>query len=972
MPDKLRERTDFYGAMQEELKEIDRRRKTDSPTSPERAGESPAANPRTAQSASPVNLSKKELTEEQKEAEWKAACHRRQLFGISISGGGIRSATFALGVLQGLARKNILQAADYLSTVSGGGYIGTWLQGILYRAEQAGIAAETANPGVATPDPYEPLKNLVPGPASEDPISFLRKYSNYLAPRRGLSVDSLIIPMIWSRNMVLNQAIIIAAFLAALLLAFFPGVGFGSAIVSGSTSKSNLYLILAIVMGGISIIFMSRSLSAIAQRTFLGSRQATNTGQDTNASDSGSEVFFFVVIPIFLAVVLLMLAIFSNQPAWFVPTHPWMGSVFLFVLLGCLQAFGGFRRCYAAQRENPESRRQTVKNRIVPFVHIAWMTVLTGLFTMLLLYGLTEFIRTWQPASAFGSQLTIAFAPPLYVLVLMAGIVLQIGLMGRDFPDASREWLSRAGTLFWIVCAVWIVYFSLTLFIPYGLSVGWQDHGGSITSAVGAWLATTAAAVFSGKSGKTNGAEQGNGNKTSSTLDLIARYGPYVAITGFLVMMAFVVQWLLHGDLSSLAYDSYWNAFPVLASADKAFVGVLFFGAVAVFYILSSRVNINEFSMHHFYKNRLVRCYLGPRDPKNSQNKRRPDLFTGFDPQDDIELAKLVCATPTKWHKPYPILNATLNVTAGTDLATQERKGLPWMFTPLYSGFASARSQEDRDARGDKVGLPETYAATSTLGSSGGIGIGTAMAISGAAANPNWGSHSAPQTAFLLTLFNVRLGWWVGNPRKLENFKRPGPRTALLWLFRELFGELDEASGYLNLSDGGHFENLGLYELVRRRCHYVIAIDGEQDADYQFEGLGGAVRKCRADFGVNIVINPRPIQLKDGISHFHCAVGRIYYPESPELGWLLYIKSSVTGDEPADVEQYRRSHPDFPQQSTLQQFFNESQFESYRELGLHAINVALANGDSFPANEREKYKTFFEGLEKRWKVEPAS
>ena len=203
-----------------------------------------------------------------------------------------------------MARKNILQSADYLSTVSGGGYIGTWLQGILYRAEQAA----TANAGAAAPDPYAPLKNLVPGPASEDPISFLRKYSNYLAPRRGLSVDSLIIPMIWSRNMVLNQAIIIAAFLAAFLLAFFPGVGFGSAIVSGSTSKSNLYLILAIVMALISIFFMSRRLSAIAERTFLGSRQAINAGQGTNSSDSASEVFFFVVIPIFLAVVLLMLA----------------------------------------------------------------------------------------------------------------------------------------------------------------------------------------------------------------------------------------------------------------------------------------------------------------------------------------------------------------------------------------------------------------------------------------------------------------------------------------------------------------------------------------------------------------------------------------------------------------------------------------------------------------------------------------
>jgi hypothetical protein len=211
------------------------------------------------------------------------------------------------------------------------------------------------------------------------------------------------------------------------------------------------------------------------------------------------------------------------------------------------------------------------------------------------------------------------------------------------------------------------------------------------------------------------------------------------------------------------------------------------------------------------------------------------------------------------------------------------------------------------------------------------------------------------------------LGWWMGNPSNRKTFTRSGPLIALWWLFRELFGFVDEGSKYLNLSDGGHFENLGMYELVRRRCRYVIAIDGEADPDYRFEGLGGAVRKCRADFGIHIDINPRPIQLKDGLSRAHCVVGRIRYPEGNKNGWLLYIKSSVTGDEPADVEEYRREHPDFPQQSTLEQFFSESQFESYRMLGAHVASVVLDRYD--PGDECDPEEVFAH-LRARWEVPP--
>jgi len=138
--------------------------------------------------------------------------------------------------------------------------------------------------------------------------------------------------------------------------------------------------------------------------------------------------------------------------------------------------------------------------------------------------------------------------------------------------------------------------------------------------------------------------------------------------------------------------------------------------------------------------------------------------------------------------------------------------------------------------------------------------------MSGAAASPNWGSHSNPGTAFLMTMFNVRLGWWLFNPRRSalagasltevpDQVDWPSPRFAPLELAKQLLGMADDTSKYVYLSDGGHFDNMGLYELVRRRCYRIVICDSEQDEDYFFEGIANAIRKCRVDFGVEITLD---------------------------------------------------------------------------------------------------------------------
>jgi hypothetical protein len=124
------------------------------------------------------------------------------------------------------------------------------------------------------------------------------------------------------------------------------------------------------------------------------------------------------------------------------------------------------------------------------------------------------------------------------------------------------------------------------------------------------------------------------------------------------------------------------------------------------------------------------------------------------------------------------------------------------------------------------------------------------------------------------------------------------------------------------LSDGGHFDNMELYELVRRRCRYIVICDSEDDGALNFEGIGMAIRKARIDFGVDVALDLRSLQrIKDSAySASPCVVGTVTYPEDPDSpGTVVYIKSSLTGDEPADVLNYKNQHPVFPHDSTTNQ-----------------------------------------------------
>jgi hypothetical protein len=302
-----------------------------------------------------------------------------------------------------------------------------------------------------------------------------------------------------------------------------------------------------------------------------------------------------------------------------------------------------------------------------------------------------------------------------------------------------------------------------------------------------------------------------------------------------------------------------------------------------------------------------------------------------------------------------PVVNVALNLVGGSRLAWQERKAESFVFTPIACGSPALR-EDPLTGQGQGRYIPSQFYAgdeSDSALSGNGVSLATAIAISGAAASPSMGYHSSPATAFLMTLFNVRLGAWLPNPGwqpsdsprdapngseqkmlPLDVMMNSGPRNALYPLLREMLGRTDDTKDSVYLSDGGHFENLGLYEMVRRRCRYIVVSDAGCDPQAGFEDLGGAIRKVRIDLGVNIDVDTVRIvarQKWDEKTSTFFALGTIHYPEGK--GHLLYLKPGCPAKIPTDVRAYSLKSEGFPHESTADQWFSESQFESYRKLG---------------------------------------
>ena len=532
--------------------------------------------------------------------------------------------------------------------------------------------------------------------------------------------------------------------------------------------------------------------------------------------------------------------------------------------------------------------------------------------------------------------------PALLTLVLgfshlYAGYTSNWG--GRQI-DATREWSARFSAWLLIVISGWLAIFGLVILGPIG--AGWlHDNfpralqaGKTVTGAIG--MVSGAFTLWKGYSAGTPGKGE-SGAPLGSALAL--------ATTIFVVFLVVLFAWIGR-EVVELALGLAGRPAARFGSGVAVWVTL---GVAASLFLLglgsALLIDTNKFSLHAMYRARLIRAYLGASRPSG---ERDPNRFTGFDDKDNLHMRTLwpepgtrnfACGRP-----PYHVVNAALNLVGGERLAWQERKAESFTFSPLYCGssnhgYRPTWSSSAPDAQG--------------YGGSRGLTLGTAMTISGAAVSPNMGYHSSTIVSFVLTLFNVRLGWWLGNPGHAgrDVYQRSAPKSSLALIRDEALGRTDARHPYVYLSDGGHFDNLGLYEMVLRRCHTIVVSDGGCDPTASFQDLGNAVRKIRIDLGIPVEFTEPPfaIHARDGVGAAkagkYCAIGRIKYgcvDKGAEDGVLLYLKPAFYGEEPKDVLNYARTSAAFPHESTGDQFFSESQFESYRALGSHVIDQVLA------------------------------
>lgn len=878
-------------------------------------------------------------------------------WALCLSGGGIRSASFALGIVQCFAansvvskrsmaeRESILQQFEYLSTVSGGGYIGSWLSAWLYQASD--LSAEGRPLAGHADQVITGLNRRLQDHSEEEPINNLRRNTHYLAPRfSGLSPD------IWSdvaaigRNLLLNWLLFFPPLLFLIVLT--KALNFGFADVATTTAPASW--IEGMVLASLLCILCALVFAA-ANRPV---RRLINLPQSYFLCFDLAAFMVGALILVFVLATPKEQAEFGQSATWlasFVENYvhlnatyiPYFGgAVFGFALYFVSWFLAYFWKLFPVtpgQRPRGYRRRYTL-------VDLASWSAAGIAFGLLVVTGLQLYERLSEPSIETKLIIgVVAGVPWMLAARIIADVVFVVCADSIPGPDANPEYQSRAGGLYTLTQILWLLWFGPILF--------------------GSWLAqefstvvTSLIASVGGLSGVL-GLLVGNSSKTPSvpqeikslrrylTLDRLASIATGLFTLALLVCFSFVINrlfaWITGVPTTLAGHPAWWPYVIVFLAAPGAL-------SLVAGYI----ININLYSLHGLYRNRLVRAFLGASRSEDAR-KITKNRFTDFDPADSPRLYQLwahgVVPLRNNW-RPLHVLNVALNLVSSKNLAWQERMAAPFTFSPLHAGSGSSAYPNGAFRRTyPTIGNEETYAGGDRVG----LTLGTAMAISGAAVSPNMGYNSSPGVSFLMALFNVRLGWWLSNPM-FDHYWARSPTFALRPFFMEMFGLTSENERWVYLSDGGHFENLGLYEMVRRRCRLIVVSDAGCDPKYDFDDLGNALRKIWIDLGVRIDFTgldqlkkrfkrrPTPAQEQP-----YWAVGHIRYGDADQResadGLILYIKAGLHGTECMDVLSYATTHKEFPHESTANQFFTESQFESYRALGYEIAYKALCEAE---------------------------
>lgn len=833
--------------------------------------------------------------------------------GLAFSGGGIRSATFNLGVLKALHDLRLLKHIDYLSTVSGGGYIGAWWSA--WRARWGKEFPETPASSQVWTNVSQKEMNREP-----EEVRHLREFSNFLSPRIGFFESEM-----WGAIM-------------AVLSAVLPAIIVASAVIA---------LMFLGWLGATSVILADVFSLPIPGPPWLGART--------------------------VLIVLIIVSYVAFEDRWGrqgkAESLHWSWKAFhlLLITLITLGIYFGWRWLKASPLLD------AIPNNSV--------------------HGCWEWATSIEPPQNNAFSFSPAFSPYLFAAPLLwAGVALLfLGprlIMMRFFREQIGTLVSTLDRALSRLLAAALIFAALAALWLAGCWLNYTDWGANVPAG-GALVSGGAFALLRNWMGRLGPGKKGG------VMDIIKPMIPqilaYVAIGLWAVWIAALLAGWIQKGFSPWSLAGYSSAIVLFA--------LVFFDAAQV-------------SLHSFYRNRLSRAYLGASNLDarsatgvSAETNRQTDVRR----HDDIELRalsptgaelkadrdkpeedRIYSALDTRGAsrvRPLHLVCCAANDLGGDHLGNLSRGSRSAVLSKF--GFAIGNywkrwGEEKEEEKGENDGNKKEEKKKS-----GGktLGLGSAITASAAAFNSNMGSLSMTLGAgvtFLCTALNLRLGLWLPHPLNAKN----GPPAWIpgLLFFKEMFG--DTKSGVrrcntenpepvalnVHLSDGAHFENLALYELVRRHCRYIIVSDCGADPEVTFEDFGNAVRRVREDFGVEIEIDLSPlIPNAARISKQHAAVGTISYDprgDGKDNAILLYLKPALTGDEPCDITQYRTRNEEFPHESTGDQFYDEAQWESYRRLGEHATRSALRFVERMTKSDARSADEVFNGARWEWYQSP--
>ena len=864
---------------------------------------------------------------------------RRTLVGLALSGGGIRSATTNLGVLQALAELRILPLVDFLSTVSGGGYIGSALSTLLSLngarvdktpAERpnpkAHIFAHGNRPEFDTSWARFPFRGDFLSRSARranDLIAHLRTHGNFLIARSGLlrrdamrAVGNVLTGLIYNvSGFVLLLFIVTTLYLAVVTrmapampywLALFPTVAHAhpsarrprfvetdSAFTRRSTTQCTQTPAIC--------VDVATKLHPLGLRHWVGRNIGTVADpvvsvfiDDDERRSEIVKVLVGALIMGALGAIIALLLVWLNR--------------FLFSRKNLPPPPPG---------EAYEEAFDKSVLRMLAIFTLGWIATSILTFHYWVPVGSQQLVLLWIPmAVLLGARIVnIAIAvlrPQIKQQSISVGlgrlrIALDIGSWDRSFRSLWGGY--QAITIY----GLWIAAIFIAL-APLMYAFANNRVGASLSGVT----AIIAAHLLSPTSPSGN---QRRWQLPPKLANFMLGVAVFLAIGfGMIALGAVVVR-----------LDPLMNH--LVLSMLVALLIVLGLGRL---------VDHNKLSLHYFYRDRLAETYLLSELP---DAQRR--LWTFRDAM-DMPLHQLHgefewgADASDRNTAPYHLISAAINLAGSRDLTRKDRKSGYFLFSKLYCGSTHTGFRPTAVYRGGETK------------------VGRAVAISGAAASSGMGFATFFAQAFATVLFNVRLGYWLVNPKYAASAR--DKESGIFWpayLWREVSMTTTENAPLVNLSDGGHTgDNVGIYPLLQRRCKIIIACDAEQDRALSFGSFTEALRHAYIDMGISVDIDLSMIRpdAQTGRSRSHCAIGRIMYPDRPkQVSYLIYLKNSLTGDEPETVLNYKVASSDFPHETTADQFFDDAQFESYRALGAHIAKstfASWANSQSFAGPER--------------------